>query len=348
MSCPVCGNENLTEMHPSQIGDSDKVQFSYTFSPVHSKTFRTVSCRDCTHVFCSPIPENIGKYYVDVVDDEYLRHEDSRKLAAREVIRALRRVDGAGSKRLLDIGCATGDFLDCAREGGYAAEGLEVSEWSANIARNRGFQVYGEFLDTFVASHKGRLRRRNPLGRHRAFRPASGRVTAHTAAAETERDSRSMDRGRKFHYQPRAGAQMVVLARPAHSVFYRRQSESPRENDGLRACADRPLSLCGDSKNALQFAPSISRPAPAPDGGSDSAVLAQARRLPATYRERCFSWPARPMIACVRDEVSRSKVRFENLEVRFPMINTAPPLTPYFATSGTGTMVSARPPICTV
>ena len=89
------------------------------------------------------------------MDDEYLRHEDSRKLAARELIRVLRRVDGAGSKRLLDIGCATGDFLDCAKEGGYTAEGLEVSEWSAKIARNRGFQVYGEFLDTFVPSHKG-------------------------------------------------------------------------------------------------------------------------------------------------------------------------------------------------
>ena len=36
-----------------------------------------------------------------------------------------------------------------------SAEGLEVSQWSAKIARNRGFQVYGEFLDTFVASHKG-------------------------------------------------------------------------------------------------------------------------------------------------------------------------------------------------
>ena len=34
MPCPVCGNENLTEMYPSQIGDSDTVQFSYTFSPV--------------------------------------------------------------------------------------------------------------------------------------------------------------------------------------------------------------------------------------------------------------------------------------------------------------------------
>ena len=280
-SCPVCGNENLTEMYPSQIGDADRVQFSYTFSPAHSKTFRTVSCHDCTHVFCSPIPENIGKSYVDVVDDEYLRHEDSRRLAAAEVIRALRRVDGPGSKRLLDVGCATGDFLDCAQEAGYAVEGLEVSEWSAKIARNRGFQVHGEFLDTFVASHKGQYdvvtlwgviehfgRPLDELRHIRQLLKPNGILALWTGDISSI-TSRAL--GRKWW----------SLARAAHSVFYGRQSEAPRKSDGLRASADRPLSVRGDSRDALQFAPSISRPAPAPDGGSDSAVLAQARRLPA-------------------------------------------------------------------
>ena len=141
-------------MYPSQIGDSDKVQFSYTFSPVHSKTFRTVSCGDCTHVFCSPIPENIGKYYVDVVDDEYLRHEDSRKLAGREVIRALGASTAPVPSDCWTLAAPLATSWIARKKEAMSPRALSL-QWSAKIARNRGFQVYGEFLDTFVASHKG-------------------------------------------------------------------------------------------------------------------------------------------------------------------------------------------------
>lgn len=151
MLCPVCGSDNLTEMYPADIQSPDRVQFCYTFSPEHSKTFRIVRCHSCSHVFSAPIPEDIARHYEDVVDSEYLRHSQSRKLAAEAVLRVIRQY--TPSNRLLDIGCATGDFLECAKEQGYFAEGLEVSRWASEIVRERGFKVHREFLETFAKSH---------------------------------------------------------------------------------------------------------------------------------------------------------------------------------------------------
>ncbi|MDF2438814.1 MAG: methyltransferase [Bacteroidota bacterium] len=42
--------------------------------------------------------------------------------------------------KILDVGCATGYFLEAAREGGYGPYGVELSEYSATIAK----QKFGE------------------------------------------------------------------------------------------------------------------------------------------------------------------------------------------------------------
>jgi SAM-dependent methyltransferase len=101
-------------------------------------------CHVCSHAYCCPIPEHIGDNYRDVVDEEYLKHATSRKLAAEAVIAVIYRLVQSG--RLLDVGCATGDLLEAARDRQYLAEGLELSEWSSQIAAGKGFIIYKEYL----------------------------------------------------------------------------------------------------------------------------------------------------------------------------------------------------------
>jgi SAM-dependent methyltransferase len=146
--CVICDALDLEEVRPAEIDGLDDVSFSYSFSPQHSKTFRVVRCRACTHQFCAPLPGRVAERYHDVVDDEYLKHAASRRLAARGVFETIGR--HAAPWRLLDVGCATGDFLEAGRAAGWAVEGLELSDWSCAIARQRGLTVHQKTLARFA------------------------------------------------------------------------------------------------------------------------------------------------------------------------------------------------------
>src|SRR3990167_3612448 len=117
--CPICKSSKTSELHQEDL-DLNKLIFTYEFSPESQKTFRVLRCRNCTHVFCSPLPKNIYKNYEDVVDKEYLRHQKTRRLSAQAVLSIIKSYVSKG--RFLDIGCATGDFLSVAGDFGYSVE----------------------------------------------------------------------------------------------------------------------------------------------------------------------------------------------------------------------------------
>src|SRR5580692_5354869 len=87
--CPICQDAGSREVYPPQITSGKDVSFSYTFSPSHNKTFGVYRCKNCSHEFCYPIAADIGVNYKDVVDEEYLKHEVSRRLASRRLMRTL-------------------------------------------------------------------------------------------------------------------------------------------------------------------------------------------------------------------------------------------------------------------
>ncbi len=151
--CCVCFSSDLVQLYSENI-DIDKINFTYEFSPQSTKTFRVVRCRSCTHVFCSPLPANLYKKYEDVVDDEYLKHEKTRALSSREILKIIGKYKAKG--QLLDVGCATGDFLVEAKRAGYEVEGLELSRWSASITRKKGFRVYEKTLEFLSCARPGK------------------------------------------------------------------------------------------------------------------------------------------------------------------------------------------------
>jgi 2-polyprenyl-3-methyl-5-hydroxy-6-metoxy-1,4-benzoquinol methylase len=151
--CPICMSDTAYELYPANI-DLKKLVFTYEFSPESQKTFRVVRCRSCSHVFCSPLPRNIYKNYENVVDKQYLRHYRTRELSAQSVLGIVKRYVSSG--KLLDIGCATGDFLGVAKNIGYLAEGLELSRWSAKIARKKGVTIYRNRLKTLAGKFPAR------------------------------------------------------------------------------------------------------------------------------------------------------------------------------------------------
>jgi 2-polyprenyl-3-methyl-5-hydroxy-6-metoxy-1,4-benzoquinol methylase len=56
-------------------------------------------------------------------------------------------------KRLLDVGCGTGEFISFMKEHGWNVTGLEVSEQACMIAKRKGLQVYSLTVDQLKHSH---------------------------------------------------------------------------------------------------------------------------------------------------------------------------------------------------
>ena len=114
--------------------------------------FRLLTCQGCGHIYQNPRPtaDTIDMYYPDTympfqkaIADEprWWRRLDRRYGRYRRCVAVHRAAGGPG--RLLDVGCATGIFLDGMRRFGWDVRGVEPSRVAAEYARRRfGLAVF--------------------------------------------------------------------------------------------------------------------------------------------------------------------------------------------------------------
>jgi len=110
--------------------------------------FDVVECANCGLGFVNPRPDRdeIGKYYPSEFYDYFERDANWHRNRYAEEARYLEGID-APRKRLLDIGCANGDFPRFMREKGWNVEGVEVSTSSKPIS---DFPVYRQEFSTLM------------------------------------------------------------------------------------------------------------------------------------------------------------------------------------------------------
>lgn len=113
--------------------------------------FNVVQCTECGLLRTNPrpTPDTIGTYY----PDDYAPYQTEGESALgppkgrlRRFMRALLSVDSRQMPsvkpgKLLELGCASGNFLHEMRLAGWQVQGIEFSPSAAQAARDRGFSV---------------------------------------------------------------------------------------------------------------------------------------------------------------------------------------------------------------
>ncbi len=139
ISCWVCGNNHH--------------RLKYEIN-----RYNVVECNNCGFVYVNPPPDPavLEKIYTreyfnnpafDTLDTEryygydiYIEDKVNIQKKFRKCLRYLKKYSKGG--RLLDVGCATGFFLELARQEGWETKGVEASEFACEYAREKlGLEV---------------------------------------------------------------------------------------------------------------------------------------------------------------------------------------------------------------
>lgn len=134
VACDLCGSVRHTTLYqvPDRLYPSDEL-------------FTVVRCDDCGLAFVNPRPrsEQMGKYYPpDYYEKGFAEnpaHHERRY--ARQATYLHEIEERPGHPRLLDVGCANGDFPRFMAARGWAVEGVEISKASLPI---RDFVAYSQ------------------------------------------------------------------------------------------------------------------------------------------------------------------------------------------------------------
>lgn len=145
MACAVCG-------HP--------------LAPLFTKDGHHFGrCTTCRHAQLDPLPSEDearrlyghGYFAGEVTGgyDDYDADEALHRRNARARLRRLDRAAGGVRGRVLDIGCASGYFLDEARRDGWAVHGVDVSPAARARAAGLGIEVTDDLAEVAAADPAG-------------------------------------------------------------------------------------------------------------------------------------------------------------------------------------------------
>ena len=138
-ACPLCSSENINE----ELTTRDYLESQEKFS--------LWRCTNCSFLFTQAVPdeENIGRYYAS---EDYVSHSDTqegfinkayhtvREMMLSKKWRLLKKL--GNGKKVLDVGCGTGYFLNFLKQKSFDIHGVEVDEGARSIAqKNFGIHI---------------------------------------------------------------------------------------------------------------------------------------------------------------------------------------------------------------
>lgn len=156
-ACPLCNSKNIGHFKKGTFdpGKISKENFNITDSN-YGAMWTFFSCRECGFVFSNPfVPEDkISEFYAGLEDREYGSEAEGRAKNFKTILKRLHKIKKPGNT-LLDVGAASGIFLNLARNERYEVSGIEPSSFlTAEAKRRYGLNIFRGTIENYRAQKK--------------------------------------------------------------------------------------------------------------------------------------------------------------------------------------------------
>lgn len=139
--CDLCGGNDYTVRRQSSFSPSSflaKRSDSFKYASADRSMGAIVECRRCGLVYQCPRDRDVARIYEGVGEDEFYLSSKADRIATseRDADRMERIVGAVRGKRVCDVGCSYGLFLDCMKARGAETFGVELSSHQRSVAVN--------------------------------------------------------------------------------------------------------------------------------------------------------------------------------------------------------------------
>jgi 2-polyprenyl-3-methyl-5-hydroxy-6-metoxy-1,4-benzoquinol methylase len=157
LACPLCRNshkeivDQLTGLQLNNLWEAmGKNLTAEAWGPIKPETVvEQFRCKGCGFLFFDPALAGNETFYQQLEGPGYFSpHRD-------EFERTLTFARTRGLRRVLDVGCGSGIFLDMARERGLLTFGVELNSKAAQQARKKGHTIFSHLLSDLNIEQTG-------------------------------------------------------------------------------------------------------------------------------------------------------------------------------------------------
>lgn len=149
--CDLCGADDYDVLYETTFTDasfSGNKSESFKYAAADQSKGNIVKCRHCGLVYQTPRDNDVARIYQNVDEDIfYVASRDDRLATCKRDLAKMEIVTGAANgRRLLDVGCSYGLFLDAARARGWDTYGVELSDYQRSRAIKNHPNICGKEL----------------------------------------------------------------------------------------------------------------------------------------------------------------------------------------------------------
>jgi len=136
--CWLCGSIRLALVKSSNVASRLRPEAFKITDAHYGVTLAIYRCQACDFLQCSGAGDPV-EFYAEMSDEGYEDTRSARLRQARSVVEGVKPSKPGGA--WLDVGAGSGTLVEAAKEAGYAAVGVEPSDWLAARGRERGLDV---------------------------------------------------------------------------------------------------------------------------------------------------------------------------------------------------------------